>query len=188
MTVNQLVETTKAAKILELRMRGTSVAEIARQLETTEEYTRQVVNDQMRNAKADIVQFRDEILAYDIVRMDALIDSLMPQGLAGELKVVDRLVKLFKAKATHLQVSIPKTVKVEGGIHHMVEPVFTVNSDDYARVLEHVAKRPELLKEDTQLEDIKEKVTLLYRETGTEDIDQVMEAILNEQDNGEDDD
>lgn len=190
--VNSIQHFSKKEQILALRKRGSSVADICRLVDTSENYVRDVVRQAMEEARVNIAQHSEEIFAFDVMRVDSLIDRMMMDGLDGDHKAINSLVKLWKVKLNLIGQSQPKQINlsVDGEVNHTIEPVFTVNSPDFAHLMNRLQENPQLAEghTDRSFDDIRERLELLNRKVGSIDVEEVIEGIVNEADNNTEDD
>lgn len=189
--VTDIQEVTLKEKVLALRVKGADTATIAKELLVSEGTIRNILNDAWTAASANISKYSEMLVAFDIQRLEALIDKMMGLALDEDsMAAVDKVVKLINLKAKLLlkEQNRPITNNITGNIHIAQEQVFGVNGEEYALAIAEFSKDPSLLADHPKLPQIQAMLQSMNINKGTPEMDSVIEGNYELSDLTEDDD
>lgn len=181
--VTDLQEVSQQEKILQMRVQGKDIPEIARALLISEVSVRNSLNEAWTRASAQINKYAELLVAFDVQRLETLIDRMMIKALEEDsMNAIDRVIKLINLKSKLVQKEQARSiaVNISGNIHHEHEQVFTVNSDDYAQAVQELMKDPSLMADHPKLPQIQAKLAAMSITRGTPSMDNIVEGTFEE--------
>lgn len=106
----QQANTMRRAAAMELRAQGFSYRQIAEQLNYySAEEARAAV---LRGLDRLVVEPGRELLVMEVYRLDQLMSVIFPMAMDGNLKAVDRVLKIQERRAKYLGLDAPKTTDI----------------------------------------------------------------------------
>lgn len=162
-----------------MRVSGKEISEISKELALSETIIRTMLNDAWTKASAQISKYAELLVAFDVQRLETLIDKMMVMALEQDsLHAIDRVIKLINLKSKLIQKESGRNVPVNisGNIHHTHEQVFTVNSEEYAMAIAELTKDPKLMEDHPKLSQIQAKLSAFNINKGTPRMDEVVEG------------
>jgi DNA-binding CsgD family transcriptional regulator len=100
----------REARALDMRKAGATYQQIANTLNVSRPAAYKMVARSLHEMKAEHV---DEVRQLELTRLDALVLALWKQALAGDVQVVDRVLKIMDRRAAYLGLDAPKVVKID---------------------------------------------------------------------------
>lgn len=170
-------------KVLQMRVMGKEIPEISKELILSEVAVRNYLNDAWTKASAQINKYSELLVAFDVQRLETLIDKMMVMALEQDsLHAIDRVIKLINLKSKLIQKESTRSlaVNISGNINHEHNQTFTVNSEDYAMAVGELMKDPTLLQDHPKLPQIQARLAALNINTGTPRMDDVVEGKFEE--------
>jgi len=111
-SVRRVELTVTEKKAVDLRIAGNSYQKIAEALDYTLEGARQVIFRAMEVNRNATKESCDELRQIEVQRLDDLLASLWPKALNGDMKAVDRVLKVAARRAALLGLDMPQQVQV----------------------------------------------------------------------------
>ena len=90
---------TRAAKAVELRSLRFTYARIGRELGITEEGARRAVIRGLKDTSSPIEETVEEALSLELMRLDSMLLMCWPAAMRGDLKAVDRVLRIEEQRA-----------------------------------------------------------------------------------------
>jgi hypothetical protein len=195
----EIQSVTKKVKVVEDRLKGKSVADIASDHGVPVGYVYDTIAEATRIAKERLNKYGDLMLGYDLMVLEKISDKLVlmfytEEDISLALRVVDRIVKVQKLRSTIIQNHSSKSdVQTDEG--DFVDRVFTVNSPEYELALQikkdmNEQELEELFSEEKLAKDTVEKAEKLSSKgTGTAEnlIARIESENLDDDDDSDDD-
>jgi hypothetical protein len=100
----------RQADALELRRAGHSYASIARSLSLSKSRAHALVQDAMQYARQQVAVSVDELRALEVSRLDAMLQGVWAKARRGEMKAIDRVLKIGERRARLLGLDAPAKV------------------------------------------------------------------------------
>ena len=105
------------AQCLHLRMAGYSHREIAAQLGIAPSSAYKRVRHAFDEVNKHNLDTAEQLRALELLRLDELLSALWDTAIAGDLKAVDRVLKVMERRAKLLGLDAPVMVETDGVIH-----------------------------------------------------------------------
>ena len=105
------------AQCLHLRMAGYSHREIAAQLGIAPSSAYKRVRHALDEVNKHNLDTAEQLRALELLRLDELLSALWDTAIAGDLKAVDRVLKVMERRAKLLGLDAPFEIKTDGQIH-----------------------------------------------------------------------
>jgi len=123
-TAKQIEVTDRKAKAIELRAVGLNFREILEEMiayfgadklpaSYDERYVWRDVKDSLEKRKALMLETAQDMTLIELDRLDKLQTAIMPGALRGDLKAVDRVLKIMAQRAQLMGLNQPARSKVE---------------------------------------------------------------------------
>lgn len=117
----------KRAKALKLRAAGHTFEQIAKMVGYSD---RGRAYHEMQIAIADITKEpAAEVIEYEKMRLDALLLGIWPQATGGDLRAIDRVLKIMERRSSLLGLDAPKrtetSLSAQDGTGHVVQVLLT---------------------------------------------------------------
>lgn len=131
----KLIKVQRNKDIIAMRLKGVSVEKIAETYGLDVGSVASIINKEMKKARDHLVQDAESLLAKSYMRLDVLIDKLMSEvdDADNSLRVIDRVDKLINTQIK--LITGLRTRPVQSADGHVVEQVFTTQSDEYELAL-----------------------------------------------------
>lgn len=110
---NAIVVAERDRQVLELRKAGVGVVEIAERFGISHGRVSQIVKRALTLA---ITEPAEEVIRLEVERLDGLLVAMWPQARKGDLKAVDRVLRIMERRARLL--GLDAAQKVEATVAH----------------------------------------------------------------------
>ena len=101
---------TQRLKAVQLRLAGASYAQIGQQLGCAKSHAFYLVSTALARTRARTEETTEEMRALDLSRMDAMLLAIWPLAVAGNLFVIDRVLKMLERRAKLCGLDAPSKV------------------------------------------------------------------------------
>ena len=130
------------AKALELRRMGKGIREIGELLGLSKSHAHRLLLAGLESAREQVADNADELRAFEIDRLDAMLSSIWPRARRGELPAIDRVLSIQTRRARLLGLDAPERREHSGPNGNPI-PVASLNIDieDYRRIAAEIAAR-----------------------------------------------
>jgi hypothetical protein len=108
---------TLEAECLRLRLAGYSHREIAAQLGVAPSSAYKRVRHALDEINKTNLESAEQLRALELLRLDELLNALWDTAIAGDLRAVDRVLKVMERRAKLLGLDAPVKVETDGVIH-----------------------------------------------------------------------
>lgn len=130
------------AKALELRRMGKGVREIGELLGLSKSHAHRLLVAGIESAREQVADNADELRAFEIDRLDAMLSSIWPRARRGELPAIDRVLSIQTRRARLLGLDAPEKREHTGPNGNPI-PVASLNVslDEYRRIAAEIAAK-----------------------------------------------
>lgn len=102
-------------RALELRMAGSSFADIGAALEISKQAAHQLVTAALRDIEAKTVETTDELRRLELERLDKMLIKVWQQVAQGNLGAVDRALRIMERRSRLLGLDAPTKTDITSG-------------------------------------------------------------------------
>jgi hypothetical protein len=124
----KLKTATLEADCLRLRLAGYSHRDIAAQLGVAPSSAYKRVRHALDELNKTNLESAEQLRALELLRLDELLSSLWDTAIAGDLRAVDRVLKVMERRAKLLGLDAPVKVETDGAIH--IKVIDLTGNDD----------------------------------------------------------
>lgn len=103
---------------LELRKQGASYDQIAHAMNTGKDYAYKLVIRGLKRIDTKMREGLDEMVRLEVERLDAMLRAVWTKAREGDLKAVDRVLRIMQRRADLLGLDAPKRQHIDLTMTH----------------------------------------------------------------------
>lgn len=117
----KLAVTTRKHRVLELRLAGRMLWEIAEELGMPEGSVASILSKELEKLESEIRESAERLRTIEMVRLEKIGEALYQRSVDGELPAVDRFLKVQERRAKLLGLDVEREQSDGGGLNIVVQ-------------------------------------------------------------------
>lgn len=182
--MENLEKVSKKNKVVDLKLRGKSIPEIAEIVDSSIEEVTRIIGDAQAEGAEIFTRHGEQLLAFDLILLKKLTQAYLEDAIDNlNHKSARTVMQALTLKAKIIQDTYKKVKLKDDPAQREMAYTFGVNSEEYEWAAELAAESVSTIDERRELSDIYAKVELLNQQGGgltEKEIEKIIQGDINE--------